>query len=646
MSDVFTSKKTTICAYINNRNQCPDNCASCSAYYSIEGGTASRNGNLIYAISCFKKALVIEPENKNAWIGLAKVYQMLSQGNNANDAYLNALIQDPWDANMVLLVVESLMESGKPEAAMQLLNINSDVLFDRRDEANKLKTKLISLGIRDTLNDLTQENAKTKLAEASDEIINNSSYSNMLLARGKKCSEEKRFGKESFVHSVIDYCVKRYSTLGQDTVYRKSILFSFYGAIFLVLADNGLEGIENNDFGNEKSSYEFLKDHVDLDRIEDEVERLLEIYSNDSESVPWKIINGYSQQAMELISRIQPQECAINSLPIACTSSFELGTCYAYREITNCNLKLNQTEIILTESQTQVVYASFHYSWSARANFSIKDNTVASCEWGYFLYGSQRDSYYEEHGDNHVDWDLVPLYIRGKKEGTSSLTISIRDSETKETVEEKTIPVKVLKGNSPSIQAVPALVQVKRFETQTVGIHYMLSSPKIVCTVDDLSIANASIKEPISENIAFINICGRDEGITFATVRFLTSENDAVVASTDIIIVVGEERLTTPAGEGFSFYNDSALRVDSRVIRLARNTSRTVTCTYSYEEAITVRYQVEFGSIVSCKWGPFSGKTCPITITGKNQGTSKIMLYLLGQGGRLLCALDMEVIVT
>ena len=138
--------------------------------------------NFYSALDHLNTAVVLEPENQDAWLKLADCYSMVGENDNSLDALRRASMSNPESVEINYSLADTLLSAGSPSEALPFLEKCVNLAPKNPETAVKLGKTLCSLG--------KFEEAEQILAGAfqkwPDHPVVATAYSDALLAGGKK----------------------------------------------------------------------------------------------------------------------------------------------------------------------------------------------------------------------------------------------------------------------------------------------------------------------------------------------------------------------------------------------------------------------------------------------------------------------------
>ena len=310
------------CKYEGRESECPKSCDKCAISIKTEGDFALTQNELDKAIKQYKRAVFVEPKFAEAWVNMGNAYGMKSEYNHALSAFNKAIAIDPTYGKALLGKAITLKNLAKFEEAMLICNEILEMYDD--PEVKKLKDTLIKSGVKDSRRNFSLEKAIDLMTDKAYEII----QSNKLLdANGKISSETAIYCKEEFARSIYSFCKKRYSALGNEKVWSESILAAFYGSLCTTLLyykdKAGFNGIK---------PFSYLSDHINLEELDRNAEKLLGIRQDESEADKlWNIIYSFVSYCNSTIGRIENESDIEAAVIDASESAYFMGMLFGLR---------------------------------------------------------------------------------------------------------------------------------------------------------------------------------------------------------------------------------------------------------------------------------------------------------------------------
>ena len=310
------------CEFESRPEDCPKDCDKCAIGIKTDGDTALAMGNFEEAIRQYKRAIFVEPRLSDAWCNLGNAYGMKSEYEKAIEAFDKAIEIDPKYGKALFGKAISLRNAGRQEEALALANKILEMYDDKQVE--QFKNGLISNGTRDKKGTLSVQEAIDILTAKGMDIARN----RKLLADDGKIHTIKALDMdESFASDVYHYCKKSLSSFGVAKVNSESVVMAFYGGIYSTLAY-----YESSDELTGVPVFAYLKDHVDLEKLEQAVETKLGIRGNETESEKvWNVIYPYARFTCDIAERVTPASEAEKAVIDAADSAFILGMQLAMR---------------------------------------------------------------------------------------------------------------------------------------------------------------------------------------------------------------------------------------------------------------------------------------------------------------------------
>lgn len=314
--------KRSICLFEGHIYDCPKDCIKCAIAITAAGDIALADKRFDDAIRLYKKAAFADPKFADAWVNMGHAYSKKSEYNNAISSFNKAIAIDPSYGEALFGKAIAMQKQGRLDEAMKMANSILEMYDDEDVEA--FKTHLVSDSARNTNEMYSAEKAIYVLTDKAYEIIRTN---NLLDVDGRVGTEKKIFNKEDFARSIFSYCKKHYYALGNDKVWSESILSAFYGSICITLlfyADMaGFDGV---------SPFEYLKDHINLEELDRNAEKLMGIRNDASRrDKAWSIVFSYVKFCIDVFNSVEPESDTEAVILDATESAYVMGMLYAMR---------------------------------------------------------------------------------------------------------------------------------------------------------------------------------------------------------------------------------------------------------------------------------------------------------------------------
>ena len=272
------------CKYSNNTSACPKNCDKCAIAIKTDGDAALCEERLDQAIRFYKRALFADPQFAEAWNNLGNAYGMKSEYHNALNAFNKAIAIDPSYGKALYGKAITLRNLGQLEAAMTLANAILE-MYDAL-EVRRFKKELVAAGVEDTQYLIENKKAIITFDNVGLKVMKDN---NLLNEQGKITIIESLYRPDEFVRSVLQYCNRKYASLGEEKVRGEYIITSFYGSICAAI----FHSKDNTIFANGKV-FDYLNEHIDVEFTDVNAERLLGTKSGEEKAEQiWGIIAPY-----------------------------------------------------------------------------------------------------------------------------------------------------------------------------------------------------------------------------------------------------------------------------------------------------------------------------------------------------------------
>ena len=284
------------CGYVGKESACPNSCSKCAISIKRDGDAMVSAKRYQEAVKIYKKAVFLEPKYADAWCSLANAYLMISEFNNAIIAFNKALGIDPRYGLAMFGKAISLYKQGKLNEALGLVLIIQELYED--DKVDKLKSELIRNGAKDTSGIMSISDALNSIKNNAKRVIRDN---NLLEKDGVIRLIKGLDNKEAFSESIFTFCRKNYHSLGLEKIWSESILNAFYAAIIITL-----KYYQTPDITKEKSVFSYLSDHVNLEKLEYNAEKILKIEGNSNQSEKiWNIIYQFVKYSLRVLSSLE-----------------------------------------------------------------------------------------------------------------------------------------------------------------------------------------------------------------------------------------------------------------------------------------------------------------------------------------------------
>jgi len=309
-----------ICAYEGRENLCPKECKKCVCFIIREGEKAALAGKVADAIRHYKRAVFVEPLSPDAWNGLGHAYYLNTEYNNAINAFDKAILIDDEYGDALFGKAIALRDSGRIEDALAVSAEILDLYDDENVEA--FHEELRVHGSEIIPYSISLDKAVQKMTMEAEHIIDLNGLRN---SDGSIEIERSIYEKERFTSRMLNYCQQRYASLGREKVWSESIISSFYGSICVTM----LYYLRQSDFIN-ISSFDYLKEHVNLEELDRNAEKLLGFHAGDDKSDSlWNIIYPFVTICNKTISHIESETDIKAAVQDAAESAYVIGMVYA-----------------------------------------------------------------------------------------------------------------------------------------------------------------------------------------------------------------------------------------------------------------------------------------------------------------------------
>ncbi len=411
-----------ICAYEGRENLCPKDCKKCVCFIIREGDKAVSAGRIVDAIRQYKRAIFVEPLSPDAWNGLGHAYALKSEYNNAIDAFDKAILIDDEYGDALFGKAIALRNSGRIEDAIAVSEEILDLYDD--DTVEAFQEELFNRESVKLPHTFSLDEAVRKMTLEAEHVIDANGLRN---PNGSIDIEQAIYEKEQFTSSMFSYCQHRYASLGREKVWSEAIISSFYGSICAtMLYYSGKNGIVNG------SSFDYLKEHVNLEELDRNAEKFLGFRTGDAQSdALWNIIYPFITKCNRVISNIARESDVNAAVQDAAESAYVIGMAYAKRSHNKQSVVIRQPSPEEEEKFTKaggplfsmLASLSIDSRYTLKSDSSINDLIVESVL--SLLSGKKTDDgkisaviyYYKGAGNNEKTWVLEGGQVRLSKPG-------------------------------------------------------------------------------------------------------------------------------------------------------------------------------------------------------------------------------------
>lgn len=310
------------CAFEGHEDACPKDCKKCAISIKKDGDIALAQSDPELALKQYRRAVFVEPKFAEAWVHMGHAYIMRTEYNNAIAAFDKALAIDPAYGEALFGKAIALRDQNRLDEAMALANEILEFYDD--DNVEKFKESLLHAGVKDKSDMYSLEKAINLM---TDDAYARIEQNDLLDSDGRVSIEHEIYCKESFAKSIYSYCKRQYNSLGDDKIWSESILSSFYGSICTTLLfyndRKGFEGI---------SPFAYLCDHVDIDELERNAEKLLHIQHNEEKTEElWNLIYSFVTSCKKIIAKLEDDSQSEAAVIDASESAYVMGMLFAMR---------------------------------------------------------------------------------------------------------------------------------------------------------------------------------------------------------------------------------------------------------------------------------------------------------------------------
>lgn len=283
-------KKHISCQYSGREDDCPNDCSRCAIALKTDADIALVQNQLDVAIKLYKRAVFAEPKFAEAWNNLGNAYGMKSEYNNALAAFEKAIAIDPVYGKALYGKAVTLRNIGRLEDAMTIANAILEI-YDVM-EVRRFKKELVEAGVEDTQYLLENKKAIIALDNVGFKLMRDN---NLLNDEDKITVIDGLYRPDEFTRSVLKYCKRKYSSLGEDKVRGEYIITSFYGSVCATIFYS-----KDNQAFADTTVFDYLNNHIDVEFTDVNAERMLNTKAGEEKAEHmWTIISpyvGYSQR--------------------------------------------------------------------------------------------------------------------------------------------------------------------------------------------------------------------------------------------------------------------------------------------------------------------------------------------------------------
>lgn len=296
-------------------NGCVETFYKCPLHIKELADKALSYGESAKALALYKKAAFINPRYADVWVCIGKLY--IQNGNyvKAIAALNKALNIDKTYGEALFNKAIALQKNGCLSDAVDI--INRLLLSCNNPVVIAFKEELINSGARDVFR------IDTAIEIMTDKALEIASDNCLLDENGKVRIEKDIYVKTEFSSRIFDYCKRKYSP-SMEKACSESILTAFYSSLcttlFFYKDRKGFTDIH---------PFEYINDHVDLEKADVAAERLLGMKPDDSDAKElWDMIYDYAKFSGEIINKVTSENIDAAILD-ATESAYVLGMLYA-----------------------------------------------------------------------------------------------------------------------------------------------------------------------------------------------------------------------------------------------------------------------------------------------------------------------------
>ena len=216
----------------------------------------------------------------------------------------------------------------------------------------------------------------------------------------------------------------------------------------------------------------------------------------------------------------------------------------------------------------------------------------------------------------------IPLKLSGVGQGLTTVNLQLINANTNRVIATNKITVQVI--NNPKVTASVSSVSINQGSAKTVYFKYSGATGITLQYSTTNSKAYSCKWGNKTSNGVPLTIKGSSYGSGTITVYYKSSVTGETFGSAKVTVkVLSNAKLTLSASKA----------------TIAKGNTATIKATASnFTGSIYLSYGTTNQSAYSCKWGSWSGKTIPLTITGKAAGSGSVYIYLYDSATKNLLA--------
>ena len=207
----------------------------------------------------------------------------------------------------------------------------------------KFKKSLKAAGTLDSSSPITLDQAIEELTGMAYDILHKN---DLLGPDGSVVTERAICQKEVFAAQVYRFCKKRYTSSGKEKLNSESILKAFYGSLCTTLFY-----YNDPDCLAGHNAYNYLIEHVDIERVDDVAEKMLNIRGDKTSCDNlWNLIYGYVKASLGVFEKITSDSDRERAVIDSTESAYVMGMLVGMRFHKH---KINQPASIGFETTSQ-----------------------------------------------------------------------------------------------------------------------------------------------------------------------------------------------------------------------------------------------------------------------------------------------------
>lgn len=262
-------------------------------------------------------------------------------------------------------------------------------------------------------------------------------------------------------------------------------------------------------------------------------------------------------------------------------------------------LRASQSSVTLKKgNSTSITFTAGGYYGVFYLQYSTNNTTSYSCSWGNW-YGLS-----------------IPLKIQADSLGSGTVTVYMRSAADHRILASVRVTVTVVSPETPKLTASTTSVRVAKGSSENIYIAYSgFSGSGYLQYQSSNSSAFKCSWGSWSGNTTGFTIRGLQAGSGTVTI-YLKNNSGTALAQITLSVSVYEKQ--TPK-----------VTVSQSSISLRSGNSTKVTVTISgYNGSVYLQFAQSNQNAYSCTWGSWEGNSIPLTVTGQNEGTGIITIYL------------------